>query len=101
MGGRFQQLRLFPISSHKPCFSGQRRLVLQLTSGFLLFLVIVLQASHDARLAPGTLNMLDVCINMLGITLPLTRLFTPVLRGGYTTASPGFSMVTAVGQSTS
>ena len=75
--------------------------MLQLNSGFLLFLVIVLQASHDARLAPGTLNMLDVCINILAITLPLTCLFTLVLRGGYATASPGFSMVTAVGQSTS
>lgn len=99
MGGRFQQLRLFPISSHRPCFSGQRRLVLQLNSGFLLFLVIVLQASHDARLALRTLTMLNVYINILAITLPLRCLFTPMLRGGYATASPGFSMVTAVGQS--
>ena len=99
MGGRFQQLRLFPSSSHKPCFSGQRRLVLQLNSGFLLFLVIVLQASHDAHLALRTLTMLNVYINVLAITLPLRCLFTPMLCGGYATASPGFPMVTAVGQS--
>lgn len=99
MPGRFQQLRLFPIGSHKTCFSGQRSLVLQLNSGFLLFLVTVLQASHDTRWALRTFNMLNVYINSLVITPPVTCLFTPMLCGEDTTASPGFSMVRAVDQS--
>ena len=62
------------------CFSGWSRLALQLNSspflfGFLLSLIIFLQAFLEAILALRVLNMLNSHINSLGQNLPL-NLFT-------------------------
>ena len=58
----FQQLRLPPIGSHQVCFSGRRRLTVQLNPGtflfiFLLFLIIFLHTSQEAISALALLNL--------------------------------------------